>query len=232
MKTFPGFSEEKSEHISIPSSFFTDVLCQIDHLGELKTTLYAFWYFQKQEGDVPFLEIKDLISDKKFLAGLSESSAEAEQILGDSLHRAVERGTLLKVEVKNDKATLFLLNTPRGRAALKAIQKGEWDPRNTPRAEISLENERPDIFQLYEKNIGPLTPMIAEDLKEAEKTYPIEWLRDAIHIAVQKNVRHWNYVAAILKSWKEKGRHEEDRRSREEDRGKYVQGEYGDLIKH
>jgi DnaD/phage-associated family protein len=232
MKTFPGFSEEKSEQIPIPSSFFTEVLCRIDHLGELKTTLYAFWYFEKQEGEVLFLQLKDLVSDKKFLAGLSGSAEEAEKILEESLSRAVQRGTLLKVEMKKDEGTLFLLNTPRGRAAVKAIQKGEWDPRKTPRAEVSLENERPDIFQLYEKNIGPLTPMIAEDLKEAEITYPIDWVRDAIHIAVQKNVRRWNYVSAILKSWKEKGRHEEDRRGREEDRGKYVQGDYGDLIKH
>jgi DNA replication protein len=232
MKSFPGFSEEKSEQTSIPSSFFSDMLCQIDTLGELKTTLYAFWYLQKQEGEVPFLEVKNLVSDKKFMAGLSESPVEAEKILEDSLRCAVNRGTLLKVGMKNDKTTLFLLNTPRGRAAVKAIQKEEWDPRKTLRAEISLENERPDIFQLYEKNIGPLTPMIAEDLKEAEKDYPIEWVKDAIHISVQKNVRRWNYVSAILKSWKEKGRHEEDRRGREEDRGKYIQGEYGDLIKH
>ena len=232
MDTFLGFSEEESEHTSIPSSFFTEVLCQIDHLGELKTTLYAFWYFQKQEGNAPFLEIKNLTSDKMFINGLSGSPTEAEKILVDSLHRAVERGTLVKVEMKKENEILSLLNTPRGRAAVKAIEKGEWDPRKTPRAEISLENERPDVFQIYEKNIGPLTPMIAEDLKDAERTYPIEWLKDAIHIAVQKNVRRWNYVEAILKSWKEKGRHEEDRRGREEDRGKYVQGEYGDLIKH
>lgn len=232
IKTFPGFSEEKSERISIPSSFFTDILSKIEHLGELKTTLYIFWYFAKQEGVIPFVQFKDLASDKKFLAGLSESREQAEKILEESLEMAVERGTLLKVEVHKEEGTLFLLNTPRGRAAVKSIQKGDWDPRKTPRAEISLDNERPDIFQLYEKNIGPLTPMIAEDLKEAEKEYSLEWIKEAIHIAVQKNVRRWNYVSAILKSWKEKGRHEEDRRGREEDRGKYVQGEYGDLIKH
>jgi len=232
MKNTPGFSEEKSEQISIPSSFFTDILWNIKHLGELKTTLYAFWHFQKQEGNVPFLEFQDFTSDRKFMVGLSELSTEAERILKESLSLAVERGTLLKVEMKKDSATLFLLNSPRGRAALKAIQNGDWDPRKNPHAEISLENERPDIFQLYEQNIGPLSPMIAEDLKEAERDYPIEWVKDAIHIAVQKNVRRWNYVSAILKSWKEKGRHEEDRRGREEDRGKYVQGEYSDLIKH
>ena len=29
-----------------------------------------------------------------------------------------------------------------------------------------------EIFRLYEENIGPLTPLIAETLGEAEDTYP------------------------------------------------------------
>jgi DnaD/phage-associated family protein len=232
MNRFNGFDDTKSEYIQIPTIFFNDLLCQIDHLGELKITLYALWYFQKQEGDVHFLETADLLVDKKFIASLSESLSEAEKILEDSLSRAVDRGTFLKVELKMDEGTIFILNTPRGQAAVKAIRQGKWDPRKTPRAEISLENERPDIFKLYEKNIGPLTPMIAEDLKEAEKAYPMDWVRDAIHIAVQKNVRRWNYVAAILKSWKEKGRNDEDRRGHEKDGKRYIEGEYSDLIHH
>jgi DNA replication protein len=230
MKTFIGFPENESRSITIPTVFFSELLCQIDHIGELKTTLFALWFFQQQEGNFPFLCEKDFLTDHRFMEGLSASLEAGETILKDSLRRALERGTLLKVEL--DKEILIFLNTPRGRAAIKAIQKGQWDPRRTPRPDISLDSERPDIFLLYEKNIGPLTPMIAEDLKDAEKTYPIEWVKEAMHIAVQKNIRRWNYIVAILKSWKEKGRYEEDRRGREEDRGKYVQGEYSDLIKH
>jgi DNA replication protein len=232
MTSFTGFSEDTSDSISIPNSFFTEVMGQIEHLGEFKTTLYAFWHFQKQEGNIPFLQKKDFSSDNKFMDGLSAISREAKTILEESLDHAVERGTLLKAEMSKDKEILFILNSPRGRAVLKAIQENGWDPRENLQFDFSMDIERPNIFHLYEKNIGPLTPMIAEDLKEAEKTYPIEWLKDAIQIAVRKNVRRWNFVAAILKSWKEKGRYEEDRRGREEDRGKYVQGEYSDLIKH
>jgi DnaD/phage-associated family protein len=232
MKTFSGFSDDLSRSSQFPDIFFNDLLLQIDDLGELKTTLYAFWFIQKREGEVPFLELIDLLSNKNFMKGLSTSSSEAIRILENSLTLSVERGTFLRTEMKKDNETIIILNSPRGRAVLKAIQENGWDPRDDPRLELFLVPENINIFQLYEKNIGPLTPMIAEDLKEAEKTYPIDWVRDAIHIAVQKNVRRWNYVSAILKSWKEKGRHEEDRRGREEDRGKYVQGEYGDLIKH
>jgi DNA replication protein len=79
---------------------------------------------------------------------------------------------------------------------------------------------------LYEENIGALTPMIAEELKEAEDTYPAEWISDAFRIAVENNVRNWRYVSAILTRWKEKGRDErKNRRDTEKDRRRYTDWE-------
>jgi len=63
-----------------------------------------------------------------------------------------------------------------------------------------------NIFRLYEENIGALTPMISEELKDAEKTFPNAWFEDAFKEAVTNNVRKWSYVLAILKRWKEQGR--------------------------
>ncbi len=65
---------------------------------------------------------------------------------------------------------------------------------------------KPNAFRLYEENIGPLTPMLADALRDAEKTYPQGWVEDAITIAVTANVRRWNYIAAVLKRWQESGR--------------------------
>jgi DnaD/phage-associated family protein len=93
--------------------------------------------------------------------------------------------------------------------------------------------EHPNAFQLYEEHIGPLTPMIAETLRDAEKTFPARWIEDAIRIAVENNVRRWNYVAAILRSWQEGGRDDrKDRRDSEKDRRRYVEGEFSDFIEH
>jgi DNA replication protein DnaD len=69
-------------------------------------------------------------------------------------------------------------------------------------------------------------------LDDAEKSYPADWLEEAIKIAVKKNVRNWNYVEAILRSWKEKGRNETDRRNDQENPRKYIEGELADYIKH
>ena len=48
--------------------------------------------------------------------------------------------------------------------------------------------------------------MIAEELKEAEKDYPAEWMADAFKIAVKQNKRSWAYVSGILKRMKTEGR--------------------------
>jgi hypothetical protein len=74
--------------------------------------------------------------------------------------------------------------------------------------------------------------MIAETLQQAELEFPADWIEDALRIAVENNVRRWRYVDAILKSWKEKGRHGPDRRNPEEDRRRYIEGEFADFIEH
>ena len=62
-----------------------------------------------------------------------------------------------------------------------------------------------NIFTIYEQNFGPLTPMIADELKDAEKTYPVEWVESAMSEAVANNKRNWKYVEAILKRWQVDG---------------------------
>jgi DnaD/phage-associated family protein len=70
-----------------------------------------------------------------------------------------------------------------------------------------------NIFQVYEAEIGILTPMIADGLTQAEKDYPFEWITEAIKEAAQNNKRNWKYVSAILKRWKEQGHKNDTRKS-------------------
>ena len=94
-------------------------------------------------------------------------------------------------------------------------------------------NSRGNIFNLYEQNIGMLTPMIAEELKEAEKRYPEPWIAQAFKEAVALNKRSWRYISRILERWasegKENGTHRKD--SKENGTDKYVRGKYGHLIR-
>jgi DNA replication protein len=73
---------------------------------------------------------------------------------------------------------------------------------NTARVHV----ERPNIFVLYEQNIGLLSPLIADELRDAADQYPTEWVEAAFREAVQHNKRKWSYIRAILRRWETEGR--------------------------
>jgi len=226
MKPFKGFAEGNLRLTPVPGPFFTELLPDIDHLGELKVTLYTFWRLASQEGAFRYLRQTDFTEDDSFMHGLQADSHQPGQSLAEALRRCVQRGTLLEATVTLDKdpESLYFLNSAKGRAALQAIEKGDWRPTGDPSAPLDLSLDHPNIFQLYEGHIGPLTPMIADTLREAEETYPADWIEEAIHLAVENNVRRWSYVAAILRRWQEEGRHDrKDGRDTEKDRRRYAE---------
>ena len=235
MTAFPGFPEGKIDFTNIPDPFFRQLLPLIDHLGELKVTLYAFWRLDRMEGSFRYMQRKIYLEDKDFMRGFADDPDQAAPKLDDALQRCVERGTFLKatLDLEGGPADFFFLNTPKGRAAIQAIARGEWRHSGDPTSPVEVAASSPSIYQLYEENIGPLTPMISETLRDAEDTYPNQWIEEAVRIAVENNARRWSYVEAILKRWQEGGRDErEDRRDTEKDRRRYVEGELSDFIEH
>jgi DNA replication protein len=228
MKLFSGFPEGKVHQVKLPDPFFSELLHQIDDLGELKVLLYAFWRLDHLEGSFRYLRRKDFLS----VAGLTQQSGmvgkDAGAALDDALERAVRRGTLLCacVELEGQNEALYFLNTARGRAVMQAIADGNWRTTGEPESPVEIILDTPNIFKLYEDNIGLITPMIAETLRDAEKSYPLEWIEEAIRIAVESNARTWRYVAAILDRWKEEGKVErKDRRDTEKARRRYAEWE-------
>jgi len=211
---FSGFSD-KETFIQVPDSFFRELLNKIDDLDELKVTLYALWRFEHMEGQLRFLQEEDF-SD----CGFNTSRA---------LEKAVARGALLRVQ--KDTEVFYFLNSPRGRAAAETFSKSQS---KVPAGEKhhSPPPERPNIYKLYEENIGPLTPLIADALKDAEQTYPPDWVAEALEIAVKANKRNWKYAEAILRRWKEEGHaKEQNRRDVKELRGRDVTRKVEDFLK-
>ncbi len=232
MKLFPGFSKsDGGQMTTIPSEFFEKLLPMIDNLYELKVTLFAIWFLGQQESKMKFIRYDNFLANSQFLAGLGSSKEIALENLNLGLELAISRKTMLVVYQDENKleSAVFFINSPRGRAAVKAIQEGAWNLENLPTP--ILQPTRPNIYKLYEANIGPLTPMIAETLQEAEDTYPMVWIEQAIRIAIENNVRRWRYVEAILESWKERGRDEKDRRDTQEDAKRFLDGEFGQFFK-
>jgi DNA replication protein len=228
VKGFTGFPEGPVRMTPLPAPFFSQLLPQIDHLGEIKITLYAFWFFSRQEGSFRYLALGEMKKDARLLAALENAGKTGEQALSDALERAVARGTLVAVHTAEEE-TYFFLNSPLGRAAAGGLERGEWKPGEVPEGDLWV--ERPNLFTLYEQNIGALTPMIAEVLRDAEKEYPAGWIEEAVRIAVEHNARSWKYIAAILSRWKKEGKGGR-KTPPEEDRKRYVEGEYADFIEH
>jgi len=123
----------------------------------------------------------------------------------------------------------YFFNTPRSRKVVNELQGGQMVPvrmfnvveeqsvqesdmaqtaviqtnNNSSKVTrtVQVQVERPNIFVLYEQNIGLLTPLIADQLKDAADQYPQEWIEAAFREAVQHNKRNWSYISAILRRW-------------------------------
>jgi DNA replication protein len=225
---FKGFSPDQEQFTRIPDSFFTDLLVEIDDLDEIKVVLYAFWRLEQTEGAAPYVALQQLKEDKTLMEALQGT-------LQAALDKAVERGSLLTTQA--DQHRLYFLNTPLGTAAVEAVENGLWEYGGRTDSPIKLNIRRPNIFSVYENNIGPLTPIMADKLKEAEGQYPVEWIDQAIEIAVVNNVRKWPYIEAILRNWQEEGRNDRTDRRRgkkadqEYDPKRYTTGKFSDFIK-
>lgn len=213
MPRFDGFPSGRLNTTPLPEPFFSQILPELDDLGELKVILYAFWFLNQLESDVRYFTLEDISSDERFLSGWGERTT-ARPAVKAAVTRAVERGVFIQANTltPQGKMDIFFINGPRGRAALRALEQNAWTADPAGRPVIHLDMLRPNIFELYEQHIGPLTPLIADRLREAETEYPGDWIEDAVEVAVVRNTRRWDYVEGILRSWKEKGRDENNRR--------------------
>jgi len=227
--TYEGLPSGKIEFDRLPSSFFSDLLPVIDNLGEIKVTLYFLWRLDRMEGDFRFLTLSDFMHDALFISGLPGPQEDAESVLLESLALCIKRGTLLEVrtQLNGKDSSLYFFNSPKGRQAVEAIESGNWEPGNeSHRVPVELTPAQANIFSLYEDNIGPLTPLLAERLADAEDEFPAKWIVEAFRIAVEKNVRNWRYIEAILRRWHERGYDvREDRRDSEKSRQQYADWE-------
>lgn len=227
MKTFSGFTPDPSRPIALPEAFFTDLLPLIDSLGELQVTLACFRIVTRKSGSPRAIRWTDLMADEGLRAMVDEDGLRA------GLEHAVTRGTLLHVvaDAGDGPEELYFINTERGREAVRTLQRGERPEGLAPAEPPTLEAERPNIFRLYEQHIGLLTPMLADELRDAETTYPMAWIEDAFRQAVRQNARSWAYVRKNLERRARSEKHG-TRGQTAQDRRKYIEGEYADHIEY
>ena len=207
---FGGFPR-RVRFIPVPNPLFGPLLEQIDDLAELKCTLRIIWLLHQQKGYPRFVTLSDLLGDRTLAKALAFNGSPHRLRVERGLARAVRRGTLVAgtVEQRGERQTLYALNTEPDRDAL-ARMTGDTMPIG-PIPEVEPwegATERSNIFTLYEDNVGTISPMIADQLREAEELYPAVWIDDAFREAVSQNKRSWRYIARILERWEREGRND------------------------
>ena len=236
MKRFDGFPA-RTEFTPLPNAFFSDLLPQITDISELKVTLYIMAMFYRKKGYPRFITYSELAENTGLVTVLKAAGRSSENTLRNALKKSAERGTVLHLSAAKEESTedIYFLNDEAGRQAVAKIGNGELKLTGLKinLAEFTEPEEASDIFVLYEQNIGMLTPMIADELKEIEKLYPKDWIADAFKEAVLYNKRNIRYISKILENWVAEGRSDgtHQRHPKKADPDKYVKGKYGHMVR-
>ncbi|MDZ4245775.1 MAG: DNA replication protein DnaD, partial [Dehalococcoidia bacterium] len=174
MTEFTGFPQG-TRFTPVPDLFMTALALDIDETFELKVSLYIFWLLNRKKGYPRFVTLTELLAEQTLAQKLTAGETPGEEILRDALNRSVARGTFLRLSVEKDgnRQDLYFANTEAGRKAVEEIKRGRLElGRPLYEWKRGATGERtPDIFTLYQDNIGLLTPIISDELLEAEKTY-------------------------------------------------------------
>src|SRR5215208_2869565 len=211
---FTGFTPDKL--VGLPPELFSEVLPQITLPSELKLTLHVFYRMSRQRGPAPRrVSWDELAADKTLRRGLRVVSKlrAPEELLAEGLDAAVRRATLLHVVLPDDGRAVnwYVVNTAANQ--LWAERIGLAGAALVPNG--ALPDERPPLITLYEQNIGLVTPLLVDELREA----------------VHANARSWRYIRKVLERWAANGRQDaKDRAERPIDVEKYFDGTYGDLF--
>lgn len=159
------------------------------------------------------------------------SSRDVSERLLEALHASVARGILIALRDEDDRLW-YVLATPQTQQIARGGKFEIVDDHAPEPTRLTV--DRPDVFGLYEQNIGVVTPILADRLTEALQSYPEEWIRDAIAESVAYNRRNWRYIQRILENWSTEGRaNETNRRDHEKhlDSEKYLRGKYAALFR-
>ena len=210
MSAFTGFPP-KTDYVPVPAPLFGPLLEEVQDLAELQCILRLLFLLYRRRGSPRFVTVQALKADVVLLRSLRHTAPEERQqaALERALEACIARGLFLRLRVRlgDRQEELLFLNTPTGQRAMERIRRGELTLPSLPELEPLEEVlHLRDIYTLYEENIGIITPLIADELRDAEEAYPPSWIQEAIQEAVANNKQNWKYVAAILRRWAHEGK--------------------------
>ena len=236
MIEFDGFPA-KMRFTPVPNIVFSSLLPQITDLNELKLLLHLFEILYPKKGRLKFVTLPELLHHHSLMIDLKDAPQSTPEGMQKTLEALAAKNIILCLTVNQgeETCTLYCLNNEANRLMLQKIQDGEIVLPGIKPVKVAPVNvvESLDIFTVYEQNIGLLTPLIADEIREAARLYPEPWIRDAIKEAVSLNKRNWRYISRILENWLAEGKDNGAYRrniKKNTDPDKYIRGKYGHMV--
>ncbi len=234
MMEFNGFPA-RMLFTPIPNLVFSSLMPQITDIAELKVLLTIFELIYPKKGSLRFVTGHELLGHSEITGS---EGKPAQEILRKALEGLENKQAILHLASTNGdkKDDVYFLNNEANRMAVEKIKSGEIKlPGLKLEAHVPEDTAAPsDIFTVYEENIGMLTPLLADELKEAQKEYPENWIKDAIKEAVAQNKRSWRYISRIMEHWSVEGKDDGTHRGnpkKNTDPDKFIKGKYGHMVR-
>ncbi|TFH34672.1 MAG: DnaD domain protein [Dehalococcoidia bacterium] len=209
--------------VQVPGTYVSQVMRQVSDPVELKVTLLVFYLLSRSREYPGYVTHADVVLRACSLLGIDEAACAV------GVDAAVERGVFLKTPLlmEDTEVITYFANLESDIEAIERI-KSTGVPGGGGSA-----SKVPNIFELYEQNIGVITPIMAEELKDAQKTYPAEWVEEAFREAVKGRKQNWKYISRILERWSVEGKGSGTHRPGplSDDPDKYVKGRYGRVVR-
>ena len=191
-----------------PNIVFGKLLDEIEDINNLKFILRIIWMINQVKRVPKYITIKEITSDKILYPIIYKESVKEIETACISMIQKPSLNELLMCHQINENGshnTIVALNTSRNKAMLFKIQQIDQSD-SVFQSTVDIAEETSNIFKLYEDNIGVLNPIIADELKAAENTYPHDWVSSAFKEAVLRNKRSWQYIKTILENWYREGK--------------------------
>ena len=228
--TFSGFPA-RPQSTAIPNVFFSDVLPRLTAPGALAVAVTAFNVLARKRGFPRYVTRSELFAEPSLAAHLA-TLGDANALLEAGLRAATDAGVLLPLAIDDAGARehIYFLNAPADRRGLETVRRGDVRiGRITEEAPAPA--ARTSVYALYESLIGTVGPGIADELAEAERLYPAEWLEAAFREAAAQNARSWRYITRILERWASEGRHDAKVEGDPAGPDRYFAGKYGRILR-
>ncbi|MBX7111465.1 MAG: DnaD domain protein [Dehalococcoidia bacterium] len=188
---------------TLPAQFFVDLLPAIEDTEELRATLYALYAIARKRGPLRAVRASELAAEAPLARAFAHrGGAEAVRA---ALDAAVARGTFVACPLADGDA-LYFMNNDAGRRALMRVRAGALEAPALAARLPAPAARPPRPAEVYEQEIGVLSPAVADAIAEAVGRWPEQWLVEAIRLAALRNARSWNYVRAVLERWEAEGR--------------------------